>query len=34
MEALIVMFGIVILAGIVAAVIFAIQDKKEHFKHS
>lgn len=34
MEALIVMFGIVILAGIIAAVIFAIQDKKEHLKHS
>ena len=34
MEALIVMFGIVILAGIVAAVIFAVQDKREHLKHS
>lgn len=34
MEALVVMFGIVILAGIIAAVIFAVQDRREHLKHS
>lgn len=34
MEALLVMFGIVIFAGIIAVVIFAVQDKREHLKHS
>lgn len=33
MEGLIAMFGIVIIAGIIAAIIFAIQDRKEHLGH-
>lgn len=33
MEGLAIMFGIVIAAGVIAAIIFAIQDRKEHLKH-
>ena len=33
MEGLIIMFGIVIAAGIIAAVVFALQDREEHLKH-
>lgn len=33
MTGLIVMFGLVIIAGIIAVIIFAIQDRKEQLKH-
>lgn len=34
MEGLAIMFGIVVAAGIIAAIIFAIQDRREHLRHN